>query len=161
MSDKPTRERLGSLLVELLEGAAFVFAEITDEKPWAAGDLLSARLTLEHGERVELSLCVASELAQTLAANLLALEPESEEAKASAGDAVGELANMIAGTLAVEMLGADVVCKIGVPQVVPETGVEHDGHLAHARCRVSLHTEDGHRVDASLAEVSTEVGSLP
>ena len=161
MSDKPTRERLGSLLIELLEGAAFVFAEVSDDKPWAEGDLLCARLVLEHGERVELALCVPGELARTLAANLLALEPESEEAKTSAGDAVGELANMIAGTLAVEMFGADVVCKIGVPRVAPETGVEHDGHFGRARTRVSLRTEDGHRVDASLSAVATEADSLP
>jgi hypothetical protein len=158
MSDKPTRERLGSLLVELLESAAFIFAEPAEEKPWAEADLVGARLVLEHGERVELALCVPAELAHTLAANLLALEPDSEEARTSAGDAVGELANMIAGTLAVEMFGVDVVCKIGVPRVAPETGLEHDGHFARAGCRVSLRTEDGYRVDASLSDPSAEAG---
>jgi hypothetical protein len=152
MSNKPTRDRLGTLVIELLESAAFVFAEIVDEKPSQAGDILGARIALEHGERVELSLCIPSALGPELAANLLALESDSEEAKTSARDAVGELANMLAGMLAVEVFGRDVVCKIGVPQVACETAVEHDRHRGSAVCRVTLQTENGHRVDATLAE---------
>ncbi len=113
MTSRPTRERLGSLIVELLENAAFVFAETTVEKPWAASDILCARVVLEHGERVELSLCVARELAVVMAANLLALEPDSEQAEASASDTVGELANMVAGSLAVE-ISAETWCARSV-----------------------------------------------
>jgi hypothetical protein len=158
MPNTPTRERLGSLVAELLVSAAFVFAEIAEEKPWAAGGLLNARLTLTHGAEFELALCVPGGLAPELAANLLALEPDSAEAKANASDAVGELANMLAGILAVEIFGRDVVCKIGVPRVACETAADHDSHFGRVSCRVSLQTEEGYRVDAALAGIPPESG---
>jgi CheY-specific phosphatase CheX len=158
MVSKPTRERLGALVSGLLESAAFVFTEIVEDKPWASGDILGARVTLEHGERAELSLCLPSDLAPELAANLLALESDSEEARSSAGDAVGELANMLAGTLAVEVFGRDVVCKIGVPRVAPEAAADHDHHFGLAVCHVALQTDNGQRVDAALAVVPAETG---
>ena len=161
MSNQPTHERLASIVIEMLESAAFLFAVTADEKPWAADKILNARLVLEHQDRFQLSLCVPSELALTLAANLLGLEPESEEAKASTGDAVGELANMVAGILAVEIFGRDVVCRIGVPEVGPEQGLDHDTHFTNTPCRVSLNTEEGYRIDASLAALPAQVGGAP
>ena len=161
MDSKPTRERLGALVIELLESAAFVFAQTAEEKPSAASDILCARIVLEYREQVELSLCVPSQLAPELAANLLALEPDSDEAKSGAGDAVGELSNMLAGSLAVEIFGRDVVCRLGMPRVASETGVDHDRHFGRAPCRVSLQTEDGHRVDVTLAEIPAEAGRVP
>ncbi|HEX7596962.1 MAG TPA: chemotaxis protein CheX, partial [Polyangia bacterium] len=132
MSNQLTRERLASVVIDLLESAAFMFAVTSDEKPWVAEEILHARLILGHEERFQLSICVPSELGLTLAANLLGLEPDSDDAKAGIGDSVGELANMVAGLVAVDLFGPDVVCKIGVPQVLPEQGLDHDTHFTDA-----------------------------
>jgi hypothetical protein len=148
-----TPERLGSLVTELLESAVFVFAEAIESTPWDAAELWSAHLELEQGEKVQMALCVPKELALTLAANLLGLEPDEEDAKQSLCDAVGEMANMLAGTLAVELFGKDVVCRIGVPKTIEETGAEHEAHAGKAFCRVSLKTEEGQRLDACLIKL--------
>jgi chemotaxis protein CheY-P-specific phosphatase CheC len=152
MSSSMTSERLSAVVTELLESAVFVFAEPVEIKPWDDSTVWCARLDLEHGKKFQMSLCAPKELALTLAANLLGLEPDSAEAQESLGDAVGEMANMLAGTVAVELFGKDVVCRIGVPKVTQGSGTDHDAFAAKAVCRSSLLTEEGHRIDACLFE---------
>lgn len=153
MSNLMTPERLGSMVAELLESAVFVFAEDIESTPWDAVELWSAQLELEEKEKYQLALCVPKELGLTLAANLLGLEPDEEDAKQSLCDAVGEMANMLAGTLAIELFGQDVLCRIGTPKTFEETGAEHDAHAGKAFCRASLKTEEGHRLDACLIKL--------
>jgi hypothetical protein len=157
MSNPMTPERLGTVVAELLESAVFIFAEDAAITPWDASVLWSAHLEMEHEEKVDLALCVPKELGLTLAANLLGLEPDEEDAKQGLCDAVGEMANMLAGILAVDLFGGDVVCRISVPQTAEETGAEHDAHAAKAFCRVALKTEDGQRLDACLTKVGQEL----
>lgn len=157
MSEVMTSERLGTVVSELLESAVFIFAESAEPPPWPVTVLWSAHLEMEKQESYRLALCVPRELALTLAANLLGLEPDSDEAKDSLGDAVGEMANMLAGLLAVELFGKDVICRIGVPRTDEETVDQHTAHAAQAFCRVSLKTEEGHRMDVCLAQAGDEV----
>lgn len=157
MSKPMTSERLGTVVSELLESAVFVFAEAIESTPWNATSLWSARLEIEQKEKYQLALCVPKELGVTLAANLLGLEPDEDEAKAGVCDSVGEMANMLAGILAVELFGADVVCRISIPKTHTETGAEHNAHAALAFCRASLNTEEGQRLDVCLVKVGEEL----
>ena len=154
MSNTMTPERLSALVSELLESAAFVFAENADGVPWSDEEIWRARLQVEQRKKIELSLCVSRTLGLTLAANLLGLEPDSADATEGLRDAVGEMANMLAGVLSVELFGSDVVCRIGVPEVNQETSGEHDAHSALAVCRVAMQTEEGQRLDVSLVEIA-------
>lgn len=158
MSNLMTSERLAAVVSELLESAVFVFAEPVEIKPWNEPTVWCARLELEHDKKVQMSLCVPKELALTLAANLLGLEPEEGEAQESLGDAVGEMANMLAGIVAVELFGKNVVCRIGVPKVTRGSGADHNAFAAKAVCRSSLRTEEGQRVDACLFERDVDFG---
>jgi hypothetical protein len=161
MSNVMTSERLATVVTELLESAVFVFADKVESTPWDIPAIWCACLELEHEQKIQMSLCVPKELALTLAANLLGLEPDSVEAEASLGDAVGEMANMLAGILAVELFGSDVVCKIGVPKVIQGTGADHDAYAAKAFCWASLKTEEGYRMDACLLEGDAELVVAP
>ena len=156
MSNSMTSERLNAAVTELLESAVFVFAEPIEVEPWDEPTVWCARLELEHGKRVQMSLCAPKELALILAANLLGLEPDSAEAQESLGDAVGEMANMLAGVVAVDLFGKDVVCRIGVPTITRGSGANHDAFAAKAFCRSSLKTEEGHRIDACLLEADVD-----
>ncbi len=146
-----TAERLAAHTTGVLESAAFVFADQTESQDWPNGGAISARLLMEHGQKVALRICAAHEFGPLLAANLLGMEPDSDEARASAGDAIGELANMLAGGLAAEIFGKGVISKITIPKVTQETRAEHLKHLEGVTCRIALITEEGFRLDASLA----------
>ena len=160
MRNHLSAEQLASSVIQVLESAAFVFAERIDEAPWPVATAAGAHVTLEHGDQARLTLCVAPTLGTVLAANLLGLEPDSEEARTSAADAVAELANMLAGVLAVELFGRDVTTRIGVPRLVEESAADHEQHLAAATCRVALLTEEGERIDVTLAPPSAPPESV-
>lgn len=150
MASAPSSNALSNAVVTLLADAAFIFAEPTTAPMPAGGNPLVARLTLELGDRWELCVCVQDKLGQVLAANLLGTESDTGEAQAAASDAVGELANILAGAIALDLFGKTVVCKIGIPVVATESGRLVGEQLAKATCRVSLETEEGHAMAVAL-----------
>jgi CheY-specific phosphatase CheX len=148
-------------MTELLESAVFVFSEQVDVAPWDSPEVWCAHLELEKDKKYQMSVGVPKDLALTLAANLLGLEPDSDEAQESLGDAVGEMANMLAGILAVELFGKDVVCRIGVPTVIQGSGSDHDAFAAQSCCRATLKTEESQRLDVCLFEGAVEFVVTP
>ena len=150
MVSAPSSDALSRAVITLLADAAFVFAEPTTAPMPAADTPLVARLTLELAERWELCVCVQEKLGQMLAANLLGTESETGEARAAASDAVGELANILAGALAVDLFGKSVVCKIGIPTVAIESGRAVGERLAKSTCRADLLTEEGYALAVAL-----------
>jgi len=158
MANAPSAESLARTLIGLLADAAFVFAEPTDAALPANGDTLVAHLTMAHGESWELCVCVQDKLGDMLAANLLGTESETGEARAAAADAVGELANILAGALAVDLFGKDVVCQIGIPAVAIESGRVASDRLTKASCHANLLTEEGYALAVALIVVPTTAG---
>jgi hypothetical protein len=150
MTRTPSSESLSRTIIALLADAAFVFAEPTATSLPATGNSLVARLSLARGESWELCVCVQDKLGDVLAANLLGTESESGEARVAAADAVGELANILAGALAVELFGTDVVCQIGIPMTTAESGRVANERLAKASCRANLLTEEGYALAVAL-----------
>jgi hypothetical protein len=150
MANPPSPELLSSTLIALLADAAFVFAEPAVAPLPSGENELVAHLTMGHGETYDLCLCVQNKLGDILAANLLGTESETREARAAAADAVGELANILAGALAVQLFGKEVVCNIGIPAVSIETeSVVGDG-LAKCTCRADLLTDEGYALAVAL-----------
>jgi len=150
MVNPPSVESLSRTLIALLADAAFVFAEPVVGPLLSGENPLVARLTIEHGETYELCLRVQDKLGEMLAANLLGTESETGEASAAAADAVGELANILAGAMAVELFGKDVVCNIGIPVVSIETGGTVGECPAKFTCRADLLTEEGYALAVAL-----------
>jgi chemotaxis protein CheY-P-specific phosphatase CheC len=146
----PTTEKLTDLVASILADATFVFVEPVQSDAWHQSDALCARVVFGQGKDVELVLRAAPALAPTLAANLLGIEPESDEARESAADAVGELANMLAGVLAVAVFGPETICRISIPEVALEVGQSLVPIPEPDACRTVLLTEDGHYLSVAL-----------
>jgi len=140
-----TADRLAELAVETLEEAAFVFAEATDPPPPFAGDVLEARLHYSGPERGVLGLRASSGFAAGLAANMLGADCADPESDRRSADALGEMVNMLAGAVLLELFGPDSKASIGVPSVKP---VSQDS--APAGCLAHLATEEGDRLDVFL-----------
>jgi hypothetical protein len=150
MADAPSVEKLTELSLSLLSDAAFVFAELSPEPLALNQSMLVARLSIEHDIKWDLVVCVELDLGMVLAANLLGIENESDEARDAAGDAVGELANILAGSVAIEFHGARTICKIGIPVVAIEPGQLFGGTLAKATRNCHFVTEEGAHLAIAL-----------
>jgi hypothetical protein len=150
VSSMPSSESLSCAVMTLLADAAFVLAEPTTTSLPASEKAIVSRLTIEHGETWELCVCVQDKLGQILAANLLGDENESGEAGPVIADAVGELSNILAGAIAVEIFGKDEICHIAVPEVDVQSGTALAAHLAKSTFRLNFLTEEGYALSVAL-----------
>jgi hypothetical protein len=151
----PNNDQLGGLAGKLLADAAFVFAEASEAFAPQGTTLYFARVSLTCAERWELMVVAEAALAKTLAANLLGIEEDAEEAHRSCAEALGEWANIFAGSVAVECKGGEDVCRIGIPEVTAEAGVKASAFLAKAFRRANLVTETGQHMAVALRALET------
>jgi hypothetical protein len=138
---------LEGVLRQVLEEAAFVFAEPAAEGPADEGELLEARLRYVARHAGELRLVTSADAAAALAASVLGEEPGGTRPAGQERDLVGELLNMVAGSLAVALFGDGARCALGVPQVTTVTAGAHRRERAAADAVVALVDEAGHRLE--------------
>ncbi|MFL5302515.1 MAG: chemotaxis protein CheX [Anaeromyxobacteraceae bacterium] len=151
-----TRELLENVLTRTLEEAAFVFAEATDAPPQHERTLVEARLAYTGVEAGELTLAAPASLAATIAANLLGEDEGGASTTGDDEDAIGELLNMIAGVVVVELFGEDAACQLGLPRVRRIGPDAHARTLATATAAATMVEEEGRRIDLAL----TSAGSV-
>jgi Chemotaxis phosphatase CheX len=146
----PGEEALAQALKQVLEEAAFVFAEVREAPAPFPGRLLEARLRYRGPQSGELRLVADAGLAATLAANLLG-EDEGQGTAARAADALGELLNMLAGAWVARIFGASARCDLGLPAVRELERAEAPARAAPGGLLAHLEEEEGRRIDVSLA----------
>jgi CheY-specific phosphatase CheX len=147
--DVDVADVLARTLSQVLEEAAFLFAEATPAPPPLGGAVLEARLSFMGDHEGELVLAAPPELCATLAANLLGEDEGGAAATGDDEDAVGELLNMVAGAVLVELYGPDARCLLGLPRVARVAAGQHEGELARADVVATLVEEEGRRIDLS------------
>jgi hypothetical protein len=69
----------------------------------------------------KLSLVAGEELLVSVAADMLGVTPDDEEALSHAGAVLAELANEVASSLMAKLFGTAIVYRLGAPQLSPET----------------------------------------
>jgi chemotaxis protein CheY-P-specific phosphatase CheC len=111
------RKMLASVFCEVLENQAYLFGDPTDEAPLYPGDVVMARMEFKGPFRGSLSLALPQALCPEIAANVLGLEPDDDEAVAGAEDAFKELLNVTCGQVLTKMAGEDPVFDLTVPTV--------------------------------------------
>jgi len=146
---EPTAEALAETLGRTLEEAAFIFTEPRDKPGPFPGEVIEARIDYRGPHAGELRLTADGGLASTLAANLLG-EEEGEASQARAGDAVGELLNMVLGAWVLRLFGDEARCALGVPQVARRPAGDGRGQPPLPTCAAHLVEEQGRRIDLAL-----------
>jgi len=149
MASELSSELLAQCLVRTLEEAAFVFAEPTGDPPPFEGEVIEARVTYSGGHSGELLLASPHGLAATLAANLLGEDEGGASVTGDDFDALGELLNMVVGSLVLELFGPEAGCKLGLPRVKRVSAQEYGRELGKAHAVATLVEEEGRRIDLS------------
>jgi CheY-specific phosphatase CheX len=76
-----------------------------------------------------------------LAANLLGVEPDEVSDESCAQDAIRELANLLAGSVVVELGGRESTYSLGLPQVVDHQSPAAAGSPASVTCSLDCEGE--------------------
>ena len=143
---------LGRVVIEILEDAAFLFAEPMDEdaRTEIADEVYVARIGYSGASSGEMVLSTPLTVASELAANLLGLEPDDPEVEGKGAEAVGEMLNIIGGALLKEWFGASSDFEMGIPSVERMSGDQFTQKTSGAALHLPLITEEGDRIDAAV-----------
>ena len=110
-------EILAEVACRVLEDCAFLFLEPADAANDAdVGDAIASSIAI-HAEQPQVLKLVASRpLLVEAAANMLGTEVDDPEASGGAEQAIGELLNVVAGSLVARLFGTAVEVGLGIPQ---------------------------------------------
>lgn len=109
-------------------------------------DAVHALIGFESGAPGELVVSFPNSVACQLAADMLGVEPEDPEAVQSAGNAVAEMANVLAGVLMVQLFGEDGQWELGLPRIE----VSAPRSTLPTACRIALQTDSGDQIQVSI-----------
>jgi hypothetical protein len=139
---EPTSTLLEEVLGQVLQDAAFVFAEPAEEPEAWGSPLYAVKLAFESVRGGELRLTAGRGAAVEIAANMLGLDASDPEAAEQGRAALGELLNVIGGAFVTRFFGTKVPSQLGLP-IVDEVGAPVAGPRT---CAAAVRTETGEPV---------------
>ncbi len=118
----PMPALLTEVLGEVLQDAAYVFAEPADEPAAWSAPVVSAEIAFESLKGGTLRLTTGPGIAAEIAANMLGLDPSDAAAVESGSAALAEVLNVIGGAFVTRYFGTSVPSQLGLPkaQVLPQ-----------------------------------------
>ncbi len=130
-------EILFEVVSGVLEAQAFMFADAAEKGdiPPRDGEYYQAKMTFVGPFRGTMALTVPMEMCTEMAANVLGLDMDDEQAEEGAQDALKELLNVACGQVLTELAGEEPVFDLTVPAVTvmdDETwdALTHDENVA-------------------------------
>ncbi len=152
MSFEIDRDELTQAVSQMLEETAFLFVEEPDVtvSSWEDENVLDAKIRFHGPNSGFIDLAVDEQFAVELAANLLGIDPLSDQASRTAKDAFGELVNILCGVLLEKWFPDDSAYGMDVPNVrsLPAEAYENETNVA--RVKLTLVTDEGKRIDTVI-----------
>jgi chemotaxis phosphatase CheX-like protein len=106
---------LTQVLGEVLQDAAYVFAEPVEGPASWPEPVVSARIAFESVRGGTLRLTAAPGVAAEIAANMLGVDPGDAEAQSHGRAALAEVLNVIGGAFVTRYFGTAVPSQLGLP----------------------------------------------
>ncbi len=122
---------------EVFETMIFMMVEkASDQSAQIHGDTFLGSITFKGELEGCLGLCLGETCARTVAANMLCLDNPDEVSDGDLADAIGEVANMIMGSVKTRLQGDVSMLEISIPSVI--TGQVLRSTLGEATIRERL-----------------------
>lgn len=104
---------------DVVESLAFMFGEAADEDelPASAAGYILATMSFSGPMTGRIELAVPREMRVEIAANVLGVDPDDEQAVSGADDALKELLNVTCGQVLTRLAGEEPVFDLSVPVV--------------------------------------------
>lgn len=114
-----TNDVISGVFCQIIEDLAFMFGDHAErDEVQAEGEaFMAASIEFRGHKQGKLCLQTTHQLATELAANVLGIEPDDDDAIDQACDALGELLNVVLGRLLTELEGDAPVFDLSAPQV--------------------------------------------
>ncbi len=110
---------------EVFETMMFMTVEVCDEQDQkVSGKTLLGSITFKGKVEGVLTIFCDTNCARTIADNMLGLDPEDEISEEEIMDAVGEVANMVMGTVKSRMMDSVGDLQVSIPSVIQGSQLE-------------------------------------
>lgn len=137
---------LKTTAVAVLKRAAFVMPS-TVRVATLHGQILEMRLTFACVASGSLMLATAPATAQRIVANFTGV---ADSERTDVADGLGEILNMIAGSLMTVWFGSDCACQLGFAVAQTVGAKDHETTLGSAAALVRLVTEEDEGIDIAV-----------
>ena len=126
---------LSTVLSEVLANLAFMFTDDESAEPSPDDRWLETTISYRGPAKGTFRFRCPKNFSQLLAANLLGVDPQDEDAESKGEDAVKEFMNILCGQLVTSLHGTDDVFDLSIPQSnevpkTPDLSVEDGPELA-------------------------------
>lgn len=150
MHENINMESLERVVIEILQDAAFIFAEPTERMEPDEEKVLVARLGFNGPSSGEMLLSCSPLVATDFAANLLGIDADDPEAASRGADALCEMLNIVGGALLANWFGVDGEFEMGVPSVLQIDSGQYSDETRAAALMLPLETDEGERIDVAI-----------
>lgn len=140
---------LAESAARVLEDAAFLFTEPVDQAPPPDGEMVSARIRFQGPCSGFLQINTPVEGCTLIAANMLGVDPDDDDAVARGKDALGEILNILCGSVLGEAFAGGQEVTMGLPYVTSSEDARLSEHPT-TDSRACLVTEEGFGVEFVL-----------
>lgn len=142
----------------LLESAREVFetmvfmdlAETTQPAQNIKREALSGSITFKGNLEGCLAICCSTSCAQAIAANMLGIDTAEQLAKEDTCDAIGEIANMVMGSLKSRLLQTVGNLEVSIPSVVSGRDLRNDLGAGAEKTSITVNIEDDYVAELLL-----------
>ena len=142
----------------LLEGAKEVFETMifmdlekcADEDRHIEGDALMGTITFQKSLEGCLGVCCGMKCAESIAANMLGLEPGEEVSEEDVCDAIGEVVNMVMGSVKTRLLKVVEDIQVSIPSVIKGHELANSMGDGVSKIALKVSIEDEHVAMLSL-----------
>ena len=144
-------EALLSGAKEIFETMIFMSIEESSEsEQQIEGDALLGSITFQGKLEGCLTICCGMSCAKTIAMNMLGMEPDAEISHEDINDAIGEVVNMVMGSIKARLMDSVGNFNVSIPIVV--SGRELENSLCDSAKKVSMkvNIEDDYIAELSL-----------
>lgn len=108
---------LTTIFSEILANLAFMFTDAELAEPSPGDRWLETTIAYRGSSSGTLRFRCTSDFSVLLAANLLGIETQDQEARDKARDATGEFMNIVCGQLVTTLHGTDEVFDLTIPEI--------------------------------------------
>ncbi len=142
----------------LLEGTKEVFEtmifmdieESSDPDQQIEGDTILGSITFKGDLEGCLTICCGGTCAKTIAANMLGIEPDDEISPYDIDDAIGEVSNMVMGSVKARLQDKFSNLNVSIPTVVRGQEIENSLGDCASKVSVKVNIEDEYAAELIL-----------
>jgi chemotaxis protein CheX len=136
---------------EVFETMIFMdISDVSESDSKLEGETLLGSITFMNGVKGCLTICSDMDCAKTIALNMLGMEPDSAISKEEICDAIGEVTNMVMGSVKKRIRECLGDVQVSIPTVVVGREMENSLGECSTKVHVKLGIDDKYIAELSL-----------